>query len=35
MQSWRFNYLDLIDPKIYGTGITLTNNEIKRYYESN
>ena len=29
MQSWRFNYLDLIDPKIYGTGIALTNNEIK------
>ena len=32
IQSGRFSFsdfLDLIDPKIYGTGITLTNNEIK------
>ena len=24
-----FHFFDLIDPKIYGTGITLTNKEIK------
>ena len=32
IQSGGFNFsdfLDLIDPKIYGIGITLTNNEIK------